>query len=524
MLSSTLFGAFTTPVTYGLVFVLLFTAIMQVRYLNKALQRFESTQVIPTQFVIFTLSVIIGSAVLYRDFERTTSEQAVKFVGGCLLTFFGVFLITSGRPRQGDEEEATLSHVDGIEETIGLAPQDPAAASPTPRQLSRQSTDTLRSQRSSRASRLSFKEAINRPLAALSKAGFTTSRVTPGASSNQKPLFVSDEDGDEDDEHSPLLGNPWRESGISRDPPRPLLGPHTISSDSVISVVASTAVTSDGESQGASGFATPHHHNQPRSTAAAAATIPTLTGTTPPRITTNTNSTTTPGGGGSGGAPSTPRASLQPNHYSGPVISPSPFSSTLTAVVGDKLLAQFDGPAAGHSPTPGTISPGGAAAAASTRRRNSQRTGRSHLSLFGSPLVAHEQQQQIEEEGGEAERSIRQNVSRLRAGEGSLSAVDRTTGHFPDGVNGASRGDGLRGRARSLSHTLGLAGLFGSSRRGAAATTAAGTGRMEGGDGTSDARDEEQHAGPFGGVLLARARTAAAAGSGAGVNPSMETL
>ncbi|KAH8653393.1 magnesium transporter NIPA-domain-containing protein, partial [Xylariales sp. PMI_506] len=92
MLSSTLWRAFATPVTYVLVFILLATAVMQVRYVNKALQRFDSTQVIPIQFVIFTLSVIIGSAVLYRDFERTSAEQAMKFVGGCLLTFFGVFL------------------------------------------------------------------------------------------------------------------------------------------------------------------------------------------------------------------------------------------------------------------------------------------------------------------------------------------------------------------------------------------------------------------------------------------------
>ena len=95
---------------------------MQVRYVNKALQRFDSTQVIPIQFVTFTLCVIIGSAVLYRDFERTTPEQAAKFVGGCLLTFFGVFLITSGRPRQ-DEDEDTLEDVEGVEETIGLAEQ-----------------------------------------------------------------------------------------------------------------------------------------------------------------------------------------------------------------------------------------------------------------------------------------------------------------------------------------------------------------------------------------------------------------
>lgn len=90
---------------------------MQIRYINRALQRFDSTQVIPTQFVLFTLSVIVGSAVLYRDFESMTTERAAKFVGGCSLTFLGVYFITSGRIRSDDE--STFSTEDE-EEAIGL--------------------------------------------------------------------------------------------------------------------------------------------------------------------------------------------------------------------------------------------------------------------------------------------------------------------------------------------------------------------------------------------------------------------
>ncbi|KAF2093924.1 DUF803-domain-containing protein, partial [Rhizodiscina lignyota] len=102
LLSLTLFRALTFPVTYLLAFILFSTAVMQIRYLNRALQRFDSTQVIPTQFVLFTLSVILGSAVLYRDFERTKAENAGEFIGGCALTFAGVWLITSGRKRESD--------------------------------------------------------------------------------------------------------------------------------------------------------------------------------------------------------------------------------------------------------------------------------------------------------------------------------------------------------------------------------------------------------------------------------------
>ena len=112
LLSTELWKAFAFPIFYVLVLILVASAIMQIRYLNKALQNFNSTQVIPTQFVMFTLSVIIGSAVLYRDFESTTVDRAIKFVAGCLLTFFGVYLITSGRPSADDGEKDGYAHQD----------------------------------------------------------------------------------------------------------------------------------------------------------------------------------------------------------------------------------------------------------------------------------------------------------------------------------------------------------------------------------------------------------------------------
>lgn len=104
LLSNTIWRVVTFPITYLLVAVLVGTAVMQIKYVNRALQRFNATMVIPTQFVMFTLSVIIGSAVLYRDFERTTTEQAFKFVGGCALTFLGVYFITSGRNDDSEDD------------------------------------------------------------------------------------------------------------------------------------------------------------------------------------------------------------------------------------------------------------------------------------------------------------------------------------------------------------------------------------------------------------------------------------
>jgi magnesium transporter len=106
LLSTSFYRIFTYPIAYLFAFVLVTTAVLQVKYVNRALQRFDSTQVIPTQFVLFTISVIVGSAILYRDFETVGVKRMVKFVFGCLLTFWGVWLISSGRKRrQGDYED-----------------------------------------------------------------------------------------------------------------------------------------------------------------------------------------------------------------------------------------------------------------------------------------------------------------------------------------------------------------------------------------------------------------------------------
>ena len=122
LLSYTLWHALTFPVTYLLVFILVVSALLQIRYVNRALQRFSSTQVIPTQFVLFTISVIIGSAVLYRDFESATAERVGKFVGGCVLTFLGVYLITSARGQADDDRDD--DDLDDEENGIGLVDEE----------------------------------------------------------------------------------------------------------------------------------------------------------------------------------------------------------------------------------------------------------------------------------------------------------------------------------------------------------------------------------------------------------------
>jgi hypothetical protein len=97
------------PVSYLLIFVLVVTAVLQIKYLNKALQRFDSTEVIPTQFVLFTVSAIIGSAVLYHDFDGMDMEQMSRFMSGCAIEFLGVYLITSKRVKHSHSPALSIS-------------------------------------------------------------------------------------------------------------------------------------------------------------------------------------------------------------------------------------------------------------------------------------------------------------------------------------------------------------------------------------------------------------------------------
>ncbi|KAF5364004.1 hypothetical protein D9756_000538 [Leucocoprinus leucothites] len=99
---------FAEWITYPLILTLLGTGIGQIRYLNRALMRFDGKAVIPIQFVFFTLSAIIGSAILYGDFRKASFHAIITFLYGCAATFAGVFILANGVTSDREEH---VSHV-----------------------------------------------------------------------------------------------------------------------------------------------------------------------------------------------------------------------------------------------------------------------------------------------------------------------------------------------------------------------------------------------------------------------------
>lgn len=361
---------------------------MQIRYVNRALQHFDSTQVIPIQFVMFTLCVILGSAILYRDFEKSTPEQAYKFVGGCLLTFFGVFLITSGRGHNEDDEDC-LSEADGVEETIGLLdqegnPQDMSDQPSTPGHVSR----SRRSSKHSRAGNLIPEDAISPGAGNIPSLQFFEPANTPGSTNTESASFVT---------------NPWSGGPIPATPPPPPRGSRGLRTLSADTVMRGSAVVS---TPSLSNPATPIWEGQPS--------------------------------GGYLGAeqPLTPQTRAHTfgpshqHHRSGTFISPSPLSSTVTAVVKDGFLRN-------------------------DKRTLTQRSSMRHLrSRIRASLFFNEDN----ENGGSAALAVAAGAAGT-ANVGSDDVLVRTSSHQQgpsgEGLISDEAEEQARTRSRSMSDTLG---------------------------------------------------------------------
>jgi hypothetical protein len=110
LFNSLVWNAFREPVFYASLGILIFTALGQLRYLNRALQRFSSKHVVPAQFACFTLSVLLGSSVLYRDFDDVSPQRFMTFVLGLSTTLVGVALLA---PEGGATDEADETDING---------------------------------------------------------------------------------------------------------------------------------------------------------------------------------------------------------------------------------------------------------------------------------------------------------------------------------------------------------------------------------------------------------------------------
>ncbi|KAJ1309116.1 hypothetical protein OPQ81_004792 [Rhizoctonia solani] len=127
LLSTEWAKVFTEWIFYPSILVLGLTGVGQIKHLNRALHFHESRVVIPTQFVLFNLTAIVGSAILYRDFDKIDFHRFLTFFYGCCTTFLGVYLLT--RPSDPPTPRPTPRASRNLTQTTPLLPKPGSLAS-----------------------------------------------------------------------------------------------------------------------------------------------------------------------------------------------------------------------------------------------------------------------------------------------------------------------------------------------------------------------------------------------------------
>jgi len=85
------------PIFYIMLIIMVITAVGQVKFLNEAMALFDTTVVMPTNFVFFTISAILSGIVFYQEFYGLTFLEVFMFLFGAFLSFTGVFFLTGDR-------------------------------------------------------------------------------------------------------------------------------------------------------------------------------------------------------------------------------------------------------------------------------------------------------------------------------------------------------------------------------------------------------------------------------------------
>jgi glucan phosphoethanolaminetransferase (alkaline phosphatase superfamily) len=81
--------------TWMLLFLLILCIMIQMNYLNKSLDLFNTSIVTPIYYVFFTTFVIIASAILFKEWESMKTEDVLGCCCGFLTIIIAIFLLNA---------------------------------------------------------------------------------------------------------------------------------------------------------------------------------------------------------------------------------------------------------------------------------------------------------------------------------------------------------------------------------------------------------------------------------------------
>ncbi|XP_012231836.1 magnesium transporter NIPA2 [Linepithema humile] len=88
-------NAFANWLTWVFIFSVILCIMVQMNYLNKSLDLFDTSIVTPIYYVFFTTLVIIASAILFREWEKMSVEDTLGASCGFFVIIIAIFLLNA---------------------------------------------------------------------------------------------------------------------------------------------------------------------------------------------------------------------------------------------------------------------------------------------------------------------------------------------------------------------------------------------------------------------------------------------
>ena len=118
---------FNKGVTWLFVLAVAGCIVLQMNYLNKALDLFNAAHVSALYFVFFTTFVIVASVILFKDWKDQSGINVASQISGLIVGFAGVFITTASIDKDKtptDDAASKEEDVTNAEETGKTDPND----------------------------------------------------------------------------------------------------------------------------------------------------------------------------------------------------------------------------------------------------------------------------------------------------------------------------------------------------------------------------------------------------------------
>ena len=105
---------FTNWMTYVFLSVVVICILVQMNFLNRALDVYNTAVVTPIYYVFFTTCVIVASLVLYKEFFNMATKDIFGFICGFLTICMGIFQLNAFRDVKISLKNLPKAHKDEV--------------------------------------------------------------------------------------------------------------------------------------------------------------------------------------------------------------------------------------------------------------------------------------------------------------------------------------------------------------------------------------------------------------------------